>query len=344
MFLCFVRVALFSALLCAAGGCAVNWNDISTYQSGRGVEDLRGKIKVGMTLEEVLGVVGGMPARLDDGSWHSILRDGDLWFRVSRGMDGVSRVSFWMFEEIAPEGGVRRFSSLDAESASPLVDPDHLILRLDSEEDGRASHASYSYDIYSSYDMKVDYDVRGDVDMKGSFILIGGTYYLLKSDGASATDPMAPLWLATLDIREFSYFSRLARRGGDEAKVLDVKETEKPLVIPLPGGRVFKYPPPWSCEGTFDLKTGAFDFAFGNWRFDVSGKRFKRRFSGVMEPRAKARGLPNGFPLDGWGVFKIGRDGLVPLDRRPKNIGEVLELFKRSLEGDAGEGAAESAD
>ena len=323
------RFSMICVFVCLCAGCATDFNRIPSYESSHTVGELKGKVKVGMPFSDALKLIGGTPAKMVTGKWHFILRDGDLWIVCERNLKGELNVVSWTFEEETADGGPRVFSSLDTVGADPLMDPEVLELELKLEYGGLKRFGRYRYEIYSPLNARVAFDLEGLA--RGEFILLGGRYYLLNAPGLPEKRVMTPLLDARLEKKQLIHFLYLARtrgtKGASGELILRMEDEKRPLSIPLSGGSVFNYPAPWALEGTFDTKSGKFEFTFGNWKFKGAGGRFhKQIFSGRIQHEVDGVVLPDNFSVAGWRVFKLrSGGGCSPVEDPPKVIGAFRE-------------------
>ncbi len=333
---------LASLALCFATGCPKapppsfpKEIPLKESASKLGVSQLKGSLKEGMPFAELLKLLGTTPALLSNGSFHFILKDGELWTRNALDFDKVERVVFWETESKGPDGKAMRESSLDKIKREKLGKPWCVDIALDAPQEAGtlgSGPLKLRFESFNPVNILVELETSGPEKAKASLFLINGKYLLSKGEmPEGGVPPLELLNACSVQFNILNYFlSKGFPQGPAGIKGKESREfgsDTEPLSISLPGGMAYKLPAPWRMSGQLEpspfVKGFNFKLEFGSLPArEGSTAARKGSFTGSFMNSEKE--ISDETSLSGWEVLQLSASGeAAPLKEPPKTLGEL---------------------
>jgi len=320
------------AIICIISICALlfacpkaNDSPLKNLNSEITASQAKCALKTGMPFADILKLTASAPTLLKNGSFHFILKDGDLWTRNEIAQDGVERIVFWEIQTEGHDGNKVSESSIDTLKNAKLKNPWSLHFETNAPIGALKSYGSRvtlhvdSYNELNAFSELEDLDGKSD---KISMLLIDGNRLLIKGKFPDGLSPAQLLDINSIYMSALCFFLGNAFPNGPE----EVKKTEnkdfggkdKPLKFNLAFGRKYVLPAPWTLSGQIEPNKSpkSFDFAI-KFQTAHGSSSFKGSF---MYPEKE---LSDEMPLSDWSLFKLSSDGLAAIEDRPKTLKEL---------------------
>jgi hypothetical protein len=278
-------------------GCATLTKEAPEQCSPYNVEEIQGKLKVGMTIDSLEKIVGSAPELLDNGAAKFKLKNGDLWVRCLTDGEKLKQVIFWGTIIRLPDGTTIKKTSKDQVIKKILKNPICIDVSINTQFNGEKRTGKCYYEQYGPESIVVEASEKGNRTKKVSLVLVNGKYLLQKGDIPAGNEfKYLAGYMANLQLLQ-----RLVGRGMKEATPVEngirnfkFSSDKEPFVIKILNKKMV-YPAPWDVKGFVEPIKGKKGFNFNidfkvSWGNSPNAKIQKTEFSGFFRQKEKIFG------------------------------------------------------